>query len=60
MEALGGRKVEAILSRFRLFARRFLGSAAAQPHQPGGEGAAHLAQVRREVGIGRAELADGR
>ncbi len=53
MEALGCREVEATLSVVRSFARSFLGSAAAQPHQPRGEDAAHLAEVRREVGIDR-------
>ncbi len=51
MEALGCREVEATLSLLRLFARSFLGSAAAQPHQPRGQDAADLAEMRRQVGI---------
>jgi len=31
--------------------RMILGIAAAQPHQPRGEDAAHLLEVRRQVGI---------
>jgi hypothetical protein len=53
MEALGCREVEATLSLVRLLARSFLGIAAAQPHQPRGQDAAHLSKMRREVGIDR-------
>jgi len=50
MGTLGCREVKALLSPVSSIARSFLGSAAAQPHQAGGEDAAHLAEVRREVG----------
>jgi hypothetical protein len=51
MDALGGREVEATLSLVRLLARSFFGSAAAQPHQPRGQDAADLAEVRRKVRV---------
>ena len=42
-----------MVSAVSSFARSFLGSAAAQPQQPGGEDAADLTEVRREVGVQR-------
>ena len=51
MEALGCREVKAALSPVRSLTRMILGSAAAEPQQARGEDAAHLSEVRREVGI---------
>jgi len=51
MGTLGCREVKALLSPVSSIARSFLGSAAAQPHQPRGQDGAHLAEVRWEVGI---------
>jgi hypothetical protein len=42
-----------MVSAVSSFARSFLGRAAAQPHQARGQDAAHLTEVRREVGIDR-------
>jgi len=54
MQALVASRVKATVSRppsYLAIPRMILGIAAAQPHQPRGEDAAHLLEVRRQVGI---------
>jgi len=54
MQALPGGGVKVNVSRppsYLGIPRMILGIAAAQPHQPRGQDAADLTQVRREVGI---------